>query len=323
MTAYNNKKLLIIYLFILFFLILLTIFFIVSRFIPDNFIMEFFDDFAGKEGAYVSFLDRYIIPLILYLGLALVLLWILSSFLKALKKNFSESVVNTLNVIGRMIIIPFCVIAYLNNFPTFQGTLIGIAAIVGAAIGFASTNTIGNLLAGLYMLITRPFIIGDYIIIGGLDIEGVVTEISINYTTIEKSDGAEGILPNITLLNRPITNIKHEIQQKSDQGDYAFITKLHTTITRKNIKNFYVYPLRWSSNTDEKGEGVEEAITKTAEQLKSKLAGEVYWFITRRERWNRNYQINLPVENSKTLLTLIGEFQNVLEKNYEKLRKPI
>lgn len=52
----------------------------------------------------------------------------------------------------------------------------------GAAVGLASTQTIGNFIAGLYLLAARPFKVGDYVRLG--TIEGVVQEITINYTKI-------------------------------------------------------------------------------------------------------------------------------------------
>jgi len=44
---------------------------------------------------------------------------------------------------------------------------IGVSALSGAAIGFASTQTIGNLLAGFCIMVTRPFEVDDYVKIGG------------------------------------------------------------------------------------------------------------------------------------------------------------
>ena len=59
---------------------------------------------------------------------------------------------------------------------------IGGSALVGAAIGFGSSQTINNVVAGFYVVVSKPFKVKDYVRIG--DVEGQVEEISINYTKL-------------------------------------------------------------------------------------------------------------------------------------------
>jgi small-conductance mechanosensitive channel len=35
--------------------------------------------------------------------------------------------------------------------------VVSLSAVIGAAVGFASTRTVGNLVAGIFLLVTRPF----------------------------------------------------------------------------------------------------------------------------------------------------------------------
>jgi len=39
---------------------------------------------------------------------------------------------------------------------------VGVSALTGAAIRFASTQTVGNFLAELYVMMSRPFMVRDY-----------------------------------------------------------------------------------------------------------------------------------------------------------------
>ena len=55
---------------------------------------------------------------------------------------------------------------------------VAFSALGGAAVGFASTKTIGNFIAGLYLFMVRPFKVGDYVLVGA--VEGIVKEITIN-----------------------------------------------------------------------------------------------------------------------------------------------
>lgn len=82
--------------------------------------------------------------------------------------------------------------------------LVGVSALTGPAIGFASTQTVGNFLAGLYITMSRPFMVEDYVRKG--DIEGEVREISINYTEIYTPTYNITEMPNRKVLDSNILN---------------------------------------------------------------------------------------------------------------------
>ncbi|BAU47770.1 mechanosensitive ion channel MscS [Sulfurifustis variabilis] len=92
---------------------------------------------------------------------------------------------------------------------TALGTLgIDISAIVaglgltGFALGFALRDTISNLLAGVLLLVYRPFDINHHIQVSGF--EGTVINIDLRYTTLE-SPTARILIPNSKLFTDPIT----------------------------------------------------------------------------------------------------------------------
>lgn len=86
----------------------------------------------------------------------------------------------------------------------------------GAAVGFASTKTIGNFVAGLYLFATRPFRVGDYVRIGA--VEGIVEEITINYTKVRTIGNNVVSVANLQIMDRDVTNFAYE----SDVGDGLF-----------------------------------------------------------------------------------------------------
>ena len=89
---------------------------------------------------------------------------------------------NIFKLTARIIIGAVGVIALLSLFGLPVEWFIGVSALTGAAIGFASTQTVGNFLAGFYIMMSRPFMVRDYVKIG--DVEGEVREITIHYTKI-------------------------------------------------------------------------------------------------------------------------------------------
>lgn len=91
---------------------------------------------------------------------------------------------------------------------TAMGTVgINVAALVaglgltGFALGFAFRDVLSNLLAGILLLLFRPFDIGDHISVTGL--EGDVTGIDLRYTVIRQPENIV-LMPNQNLFTNPI-----------------------------------------------------------------------------------------------------------------------
>jgi small-conductance mechanosensitive channel len=80
-----------------------------------------------------------------------------------------------------------------------------------ALLGIASQQTLANLFAGLVLLVSRPFGVGDYArftsgTIGG-QYEGTVIEIGLTYVRVDTRDGAIS-MPNTQVLNSVVGPVK-------------------------------------------------------------------------------------------------------------------
>lgn len=93
----------------------------------------------------------------------------------------------------------------LLNVPV-QRLLVG-GAITGVVIGISAQQSLGNISAGILMLIARPFAVGDYVTIKsgslGGPLEGTITSIGLVYTTLQTADGRLA-LPNSGLLTAAV-----------------------------------------------------------------------------------------------------------------------
>jgi small-conductance mechanosensitive channel len=78
------------------------------------------------------------------------------------------------------------------------------AGVLGIVLGFAAQETLGSILAGFILMLSRPFAIGDWVRIG--DHEGFITEITINNVRLRNLDGEHVVLPNEAVNNRTIIN---------------------------------------------------------------------------------------------------------------------
>ncbi|UCD44759.1 MAG: mechanosensitive ion channel [Candidatus Bathyarchaeota archaeon] len=85
---------------------------------------------------------------------------------------------------------------------------VGSSALIGAFLGFGSSQTINNVVAGFYVLVTQPFKVKDYVKIG--DLEGQVEEITINYTNLYTPTFNLLKVPNTQVMNSRILNLTHE-----------------------------------------------------------------------------------------------------------------
>jgi len=117
-------------------------------------------------------------------------------------------VINALRLIVRVVSIIVSSTAILTIFDLPADLFVGTSALLGAALGFGSSQTINNVVAGFYVLLSQPFKVEDYVIIGNL--EGQVEEIAINYTNLYTPTFNLLKVPNTQVMNSRILNLTHD-----------------------------------------------------------------------------------------------------------------
>ena len=84
------------------------------------------------------------------------------------------------------------------------------AGVLGVAVGFAAKDTLSNLIAGILLIIDRPFEIGDRIEVwsapSGSASWGDVIDIGLRATRIKTTDNIVIIIPNNEIMTRDIVN---------------------------------------------------------------------------------------------------------------------
>lgn len=85
-------------------------------------------------------------------------------------------------------------------FPSINAAdLFSVLGIGGVAIGFAFRDILQNTMAGILLLLTRPFRLGDQIKVGAF--EGTVEDIQVRATTIRTYDNRRAVIPNSDLFS--------------------------------------------------------------------------------------------------------------------------
>jgi small-conductance mechanosensitive channel len=79
---------------------------------------------------------------------------------------------------------------------------VALGGFLGMVIGFASQQVLGQAIAGLFLLIARPFKINDAVVVAGED--GVVEDVATLFTTVIKADGTRVLIPNNAIIGSKI-----------------------------------------------------------------------------------------------------------------------
>jgi len=132
----------------------------------------------------------------------------------AARTGLNLLIVPLLSRASRIALVLFGVVTALGTLGININAIVAGLGLTGFALGFALRDTISNLLAGVLLLIYRPFDIRHHIKVAAH--EGVVVAIDLRYTTLE-NDNARILIPNSVLFTDPITIIKNaptQVQQR-------------------------------------------------------------------------------------------------------------
>ena len=104
-----------------------------------------------------------------------------------------------------------CVIGYLG----FETSSISAAILsVGATIGLALQGSLSNFAGGILIITLRPYKIGDYIVVDG--VEGTVTEVALFYTYLATPDNKVIIIPNSKASSSNVVNVSKNPTRRED-----------------------------------------------------------------------------------------------------------
>jgi len=113
------------------------------------------------------------------------------------------------------------IIGILGNFGLQTTSFAALFATLGITIGAAWAGLLANLAAGIFLIVLRPFKVGDYVIAGGIN--GNITYIGLFSTTITTSDNVATIIGNNKIFGDTIQNfssnsyrrLNHKVQPTS------------------------------------------------------------------------------------------------------------
>jgi len=211
-------------------------------------------------------------------------------------RELPPDVGNGLVLFFRLLIFVGALMALLaiGGFPS--ELLVSFSALGGAAVGFASSRTIGNFIAGLFVLFLRPFRVRDYVRIG--NVEGIVEEITINYTKIRTQSNTTVLISNQRTLDQDIINYRCE-----ESGPPLYCYGVELTFDH-------------SISTDR----LEKLFDGVIEKYTERLPKKPQYGILRITNIARHYMFYLYVESPEDIFTLPSIFVKDLTEAWEKAK---
>ncbi|SDH92584.1 mechanosensitive ion channel family protein [Propionivibrio dicarboxylicus] len=105
---------------------------------------------------------------------------------------------------AHLIVFGFFIIMALQNLGVELLPLIAGLGVAGAGVALAMQGILGNVAAGLTIIFTRPFHVGDYLSIGTE--EGEVLDVTLFSTTLGHTDRSKVIIPNRKIVGEIMHN---------------------------------------------------------------------------------------------------------------------
>jgi small conductance mechanosensitive channel len=130
-------------------------------------------------------------------------------------RNFDPTLQRYLANILAVVLNIVLVIGILGYFGVQTTSFAALLAGVGLAVGAAWSGLLGNFAAGAFLIIFRPYKVGDYVVAGG--IEGTVTEIGLFNTVITSPDNVQTIVGNGKVSGDVIKNFSSHAYRRVDR----------------------------------------------------------------------------------------------------------
>jgi len=106
------------------------------------------------------------------------------------------------------------IVAILGYFGVETTSFAALVAGLGIAVGAAWGGLLSNFAAGAFILVLRPFKVGDYVVAG--DVEGTVRTVGLFNTAIDTPDNVQTLVGNAKVMSGTIKNFSHNPYRRVD-----------------------------------------------------------------------------------------------------------
>lgn len=131
------------------------------------------------------------------------------------KMDSDPAAVTSMKAIGfvsRLILYVLVLLVALDTIGVQVTALLTGLGIGGIAVALAVQNILGDLFASLSIVLDKPFVIGDFVIVG--DLMGTIEHIGLKTTRVRSLSGEQLVFSNSDMLNSRIRNFKRMFERR-------------------------------------------------------------------------------------------------------------
>ena len=86
-------------------------------------------------------------------------------------------------------------------------SIIAVFSVAGLAVSLALQNTLSNLASGIVIMVSKPFVVGDYVEID--NVGGTVSTVGLVYSMLVTPENKEIYIPNSQVSSAKVINYTH------------------------------------------------------------------------------------------------------------------
>src|ERR1700730_1696419 len=163
----------------------------------------FFQDFL--LAGWLQAVRAVLVVLVAIMGLRVARRWLRSAMQRARVDTGTQILVQRGTVIT---FVAITILVVLGIMGVNSVSLVAVAGAVGLAFSLAIQDILKNFFAGVYLLLERPFRVGDTIQVK--DQIGVVENIGVRTTTLRTTDNVQVLVPNTVVFAEVVSNHTNE-----------------------------------------------------------------------------------------------------------------
>ncbi|AXQ31817.1 mechanosensitive ion channel family protein [Solimonas sp. K1W22B-7] len=139
--------------------------------------------------------------------------WLGRSRARAMASNASAATsLSAIGFIAQLVLWTVILLLVLDNLGINITALVAGLGIGGVAVALAVQNILGDLFASLSIVVDKPFVIGDFIIVDNY--MGTVENVGLKTTRIRSLDGEQIVFSNSDLLKTRLRNYKRMVERR-------------------------------------------------------------------------------------------------------------
>ena len=200
---------------------------------------KFFEDLGNSILKAVPTILFAVLILVIGIFFTKLCLWLLSKGLN--KSKLDLTVTKFATQVTKIVLYVLLITIILSILGIPATSIITVIGTAGVAIGLALQDSLSNVAGGFILMVTKPFKIGDYIIVGG--VEGTVAQISVLHTRLDSASNQAIFIPNGQAVNATIVNNNGNNIRRVDmtfsisyEADFAKAQKVIMDVLNSNPK---------------------------------------------------------------------------------------